>query len=61
MPGNNSYWFEEQRAKGIYYICKLPMNNSDPKQAHTLCRKLQSEGKKYKEIQEIVRKVSVDK
>ena len=54
--GSNPHWFAQQRAKGICYLCKRKMDDSDPKQAHTECRKLQCISKKtFKEIQEIMR------
>lgn len=48
------HWFEQQRARGICYICKQKMDDTDRKLAHTKCKTLVNQGKKVKEIRKIL-------
>jgi hypothetical protein len=52
--GRNAYWFQQQRARGVCYICRRPMDDADPRQAHRDCYRLQSQGKTSQQIRRIV-------
>ncbi len=52
---SNPEWFDQQRAKGICYICKRKMKDSDPRKAHQACYKLLNKRYTYKQIQEMTK------
>lgn len=46
----NPEWHAQQRARGICYICRRPMLDSDPRQAHLECMRLRNQGYVVAEI-----------
>jgi hypothetical protein len=48
----NPEWFDQQRAKGICYICKRKMDDNDPKKAHSECYSLVNKGYTHKQVRE---------
>lgn len=42
--GRNPDWFRQQRARGVCYLCRRPMADTDPRLAHAACYRLQWRG-----------------
>jgi hypothetical protein len=50
--GSNPDWFDQQRARGICYICHRPMRDDDPRRRHSECEAEARRGRRYAEIRQ---------